>query len=117
MGLELLGNERIRNHGTDPNRREPKERSPSRGMDRVKTGSLIDRAKSNGPESDPGVKRPPGVGGNERIHRLEGALAKNLRVLQECGMREHGSGEGRGIRGPNRAEAGRMVGKGGITRP
>jgi len=64
-------------------------------MDRVKTGSLIDRAKSNGPESDPGVKRPRG---NGRIHRLEGALAKNLRVLQECGMREHGSG-GRRIRG------------------
>jgi len=76
MGLELLGNERIRNHGTDPNRREPKERSPSRGMDRVKTGSLIDRAKSNGPESDPGVKRPPGVGGMKGYTVLKAPLPR-----------------------------------------
>jgi len=27
-GLELLDNERIRNHGPDPNRRKPKKRSP-----------------------------------------------------------------------------------------
>jgi hypothetical protein len=35
---------------------------------------------------------------NERIHRLEGALAKNLRVLQEGGMAS-ARGRAEGIRG------------------
>lgn len=66
-----------------------------------KAGIFNRSREVKGPRIRPRRQTPRG---NGRIHRLEGALAENLRVLQECGMREHGSGGGEG------SEAGRVVG-------